>query len=153
MSHLLLALLCAAPLMMGHNVCEASQPVSAPAAVYRVSMGCDAADCVEPTHYHHCAADCTDHAHYHDCPVGCTDPAHPHHTECWEADETARAAFCPSMGCDRADCTDPTHYHLCAGGCTDPSHYHDCPVGCQNAAHPHSQSHHGQSQGHHGNHH
>lgn len=158
MHHLFLALLCAAPLMMGYNA-QISQPVPLPEAstpvetVYMTCMGCDVADCAAPEHYHHCPADCAEPTHYHDCPVGCADPAHPHCGVCRDTTDTAGAAFCPSMGCQVQGCTDPTHYHHCVAGCSDPNHYHDCPIGCQEVSHPHSGGHHGESGGHHGGRH
>lgn len=153
MKRLLLALLCAAPLVSGPAVEPQAAPAAetpAPAAVFCTSMGCDLVDCTDPTHYHDCPADCTDPTHYHTCPVGCADPTHPCCGRCWEtAEETTPAPeFWNSMGCCRTDCTDPTHYHHCPAGCTDPTHYHDCPLGCQ--VHDHGCGYMG---GHHGGHH
>lgn len=81
MKRLLLALLCAAPLVSGPAVEPQAAPAAetpAPAAVFCTSMGCDLVDCTDPTHYHDCPADCTDPTHYHTCPVGCADPTHYH---------------------------------------------------------------------------
>lgn len=158
MHHLFLALLCAAPLMMGYQTGEVSQPVSVseysvPAeTVYLTCMGCDITDCTDPAHYHYCPADCADPAHYHNCPVGCQDAAHEHGAH-HGGEYCSEPTFCPSMGCEQTGCTDPTHYHHCAADCTDPAHYHDCPRGCQNTAHPHNGGHHLESRGHHGGHH
>lgn len=157
MKRLLLALLCAAPLVSGTPVetvqGEPAWEVQAPAEVVCLaSMGCDLVDCTNPAHYHSCPADCTDPTHYHDCPLGCTDPTHPCCGQCWETVEEAAPEFWNSMGCGIADCTDPTHYHHCLAGCTDPAHYHDCPLGCQ--VHDHGcgymGGHHGGRGGHHG---
>ena len=156
MKSLFLALMCAAPLVAGYGSYDVSQPVSAaelsaPAeVVYLTSMGCDVANCTDPTHYHYCPAGCIEAGHYHDCPLGCADPTHPHCNQCWETTTEAGPAFCPSMGCDVANCTDPTHYHYCPAGCIEAGHYHDCPLGCQNAAHAHGGRHHSQGRGHHG---
>lgn len=155
MKSFLLALLCAAPLVVGYNTGEVSQPVSPVEAsapvelVYLTSMGCDLAGCTDPDHCHYCPADCADPAHFHACPVGCTDPSHPCCGQCWEYTEEAAPSFCPSMGCDLVNCTDPSHYHYCPFGCTEAAHCHDCPVGCQNAAHPHGGWHHSAGRGHH----
>ena len=171
MKNLLLALLCAAPLMVGYEAYEVPQPAPAPApavqaelaapqeaaalekTVYLNSMGCADLNCADPTHYHACPADCTDPAHYHDCPLGCADPTHSHCNQCWEVTEAPGPAFCASMGCGALDCTDPAHYHACPAGCTDPAHYHDCPLGCQNVGHAHYSGHHGGGRGHHGGRH
>lgn len=161
MRRMLLALLCAAPLVSGlpAEVPQTDARPETPAPVelvYLASMGCDLADCADPTHCHYCPAGCTDPTHYHTCPVGCTDPTHPHCGQCWEVAEEATQVPAPefwnSMGCWRTDCADPTHYHHCPAGCTDPAHYHDCPLGCQ--AHDHgcgyTGGHHGGHGGHHG---
>lgn len=160
MKRMLLALLCAAPLVAGTPVEGEMQALPAQESqvivetAYFTSMGCDVADCTDPTHYHYCLAGCTDPVHYHSCPVGCTDPTHPHCGQCWETTTEAVPEFWSSMGCDLADCTDPTHYHHCGAGCTAPTHYHDCPVGCENAAHGHMGGcYRGGSRGHHGGRH
>ena len=134
MKNLLLSLLCAAPLVVGAVPQEAAQPApvvepATPAVVYVTSMGCDLAECADPTHYHYCVEGCTDPTHYHSCPLGCADPTHPHCNQFWEDVETETVApFCNSMGCYWEDCTDPAHYHNCPVGCTELGHYHDCPL-------------------------
>lgn len=139
MRRLLLALLCAAPLI---SASPAEAPQSDRAAVpaetvYLASMGCQLADCTDPTHYHACPAGCTDPAHYHDCPIGCADPSHPHCLQEWDPPADEVPEFYGCMGCWQTDCADPAHYHHCPAGCTDPTHYHDCPAGCADPSHPH----------------
>lgn len=158
MRRLLLALLCAAPLVSGYTA-EEVQPshaveTQAPVveAVYLASMGCDLAECTDPVHCHYCPADCTDPAHFHTCPIGCADPTHPHCGQCWVDTPAVEPEFWNSMGCWRTDCTDETHYHHCPAGCTDPAHYHDCSFGCQNHDHGcgYMGGRHGNARGHHG---
>ena len=141
MKRMLLAFLCAAPLVSGYTPeVEPVQTVPPPAeAAYLTSMGCDIQNCTDPAHYHSCPVDCADPTHWHTCPVGCEDPTHPHCNQCWEfgyeAEPEPELRF--SMGCGAADCTDVTHYHYCPADCADPAHYHDCPLGCTEFTHPH----------------
>ena len=137
MKNMLLALLCAVPLVGGYAAYEEPQPAAQAGTVYLTSMGCDLRDCEDPAHYHYCVSGCIEAGHYHDCPVGCADPLHPHCGVDREPAAAAQVEFCPSMGCDLRDCEDPAHYHYCVSGCIEAGHYHDCPVGCADPLHPH----------------